>query len=90
MVDPARAVSAMMAVTCPGRSVPRPGSAGVVVAYRRVSHHPRAPSGRLIKKIDRHPTVAISSPPISGPAARVAAPPAVHTLTARARPAASG
>ena len=55
MVAPARAVSAMMAVTCPGRSVPRPGAAGVAPAYRRVSHHPRAPSGRLMKKIDRHP-----------------------------------
>ncbi len=41
--------------------------------------------GALMKKIDRQPSDAISSPPISGPADSATLAPAAHNPTARAR-----
>jgi maleate isomerase len=43
-----------------------------------------------MKKIDRQPAAAISSPPTRGPAASAAAPPTVHGPTARAHSPAPG
>ncbi|AJX69446.1 major Facilitator Superfamily domain protein [Burkholderia pseudomallei MSHR840] len=53
--------------------------------HRRVAARPAAHSGRLTKKMLRQPNCAISTPPITGPAAIEIAPDAVHQPTARAR-----
>ena len=63
----ASATRAAIAVSCPGRSMPRPAARGVSVANRRVSRMPASPIGALMKKIDRQPSDEVSTPPMSGP-----------------------
>ena len=57
--------------------------------WRRVRTSAARPIGRLIRKIERQPTVSTSTPPIRGPAAMETPPTAPHTPMARARSAGS-
>lgn len=52
---------------------------------RRVSSRAARPTGRLIQKMERQPTVSTSSPPTRGPAAIEMPTTAPHTPIARAR-----
>ena len=63
----------------------RPGSRGDGPTVAMVSTRHSTPTGRLMAKTQRHPTVVVSTPPTSGPA--VAATPAIapHSPKARAR-----
>ena len=48
------------------------------------------PIGALMKKIARHPSVSVSTPPTSGPADNAALAPTAHRPIARLRSRASG
>ena len=80
----ARAPSAMTTVAWPPRSNLQL-AAVVSGAYRQVSHSPVAPIGRLMKKMARQPSPAISRPPMIGPADKATAAPAAHHAIARPR-----
>ena len=49
---------------------------------RRVSTTAASPTGRLIQKMERHPTELTSTPPITGPSAMLTPTTAAHTPTA--------
>ncbi len=53
--------------------------------YRMVSSSAASPTGRLIQKIERQPTVCTSSPPTTGPAAMLMPTTPPQTPMARAR-----
>jgi hypothetical protein len=79
----ASAPIATTAAACPGRA--SFAGRGAERGERVSSSTPRAPTGTLRKKIARQPTLSVSSPPTTGPAAIATPPPAAHTAIARAR-----
>jgi len=83
----ASAASPRTAVACPARSrgAASLGDRGARAAIASVT----TPTGRLMKKIARHPAADVRMPPSTGPAAIAAAPPELHTATALARAAGS-
>jgi hypothetical protein len=79
------AARAAVAAATPAQSSGASSSRRLSATYRQPSHKAPAHSGRLIRKIARHPAASTSQPPSTGPIAPAIAPAAAHVPIARPR-----
>ena len=82
--------SAAVTSSPPGTSAPARRTGRSAVTVRTASAAASSPIGTLTRKIQRQPTVSVSSPPSSVPSAAPAAPTNAYTPIARARSVGSG